>query len=92
MEAGVTLGQDKLILIARLYGVESFKNGDLPAERSNSSSIFANNTEHLSFAPEIAYNLNEKWGVSAGIGVAFRGELIAAAPSYSVGVYYRLRK
>lgn len=91
VEAGVTFGKDRLTVIGRLFGVESFKNGDSVADQAGSSnSVFANNAEHLSFAPEIAYNLNDKWGVSAGIGVALRGELIAAAPSYTVGVYYRL--
>lgn len=93
VEAGVMFGEDRLTLIGRLYGVESFKNGDTAADQvGNSNGVFANNAEHLSFAPEIAYNLNEKWGFSAGFGVALRGELIAAAPSYTVGVYYRLRK
>lgn len=93
VEAGATFGADRLTLIGRLYGVESFKNGATAAERvGNSSGIFANNAEHLTFAPEVAFNLNEKWGLSAGLAVALRGELIAAAPSYSLGVYYRLRK
>lgn len=91
-EAGATFGNNRLTTIFRLYGVESFKNGDLPAERSNPTSVFANNSEHLTFAPEVAVNLNEKWGVSAGFATALRGELIFASPSYSVGVYYRLRK
>jgi len=93
VEAGITFGDDKLTVIGRLFGVESFQNGDSVADQAASSnSVFANNAEHLSFSPEIAYNINENWGVSAGMGVAFRGELIAAAPSYSVGVYYRLTK
>ena len=67
-------------------------SGDLPADRSNSTSIFANNTEFLSFAPEVAYNFNEKFGVSAGVGMALYGKIIFASPSYSVGVFYKLTK
>ncbi len=91
-EAGATFWKKRITAIARFQGIQSFKNGDLPAERSNSTSIFANNTEYLSFAPEIAYNINEKWGVSASIGTVFYGRIIFASPSYSVGVFYKLTK
>lgn len=65
VEAGLTFWNDKITAIGRLYGISSFKNGDLPAERSNSTSVFANNAEHITFSPEVAYNINDKWGVSA---------------------------
>lgn len=90
IEAGVTFLNKKVTATARLYGIESLKNGDLPAERSNSTSIFANNSEHLTFSPSIAYNINEKWGVSAGLGKALSGEIIFANTAYSVGVFMKL--
>lgn len=90
VETGVGLFDKKLWLIGRLNAVESFKNGDT-AETTTSTSIFANNTEFTGIALEAAYYLNEKWGVSASIAGAFRGEIIAAAPSYSVGVFYDLK-
>ena len=92
IEGGVTLANNKLTLIGRLYGVKSFKNGDLPADRSNATSVFSNNTEHLSISPEIAYSINDKWGVSATVGGAISGRLIFASPSYSFGVFYKLKK
>ncbi|HFA51208.1 MAG TPA: hypothetical protein ENJ95_19525 [Bacteroidetes bacterium] len=92
IEGGLTFLKEKLTVIARLYGIESFKNGDLPAERSNSTSIFANNSEHLTFSPEIAFKLNDKWGIAAGFGTALRGELIFADPAYSFGVFYNLKR
>ncbi|MCB0519045.1 MAG: hypothetical protein H6577_04935 [Lewinellaceae bacterium] len=91
-EVGATFLKNRITAIARIQGIQSFKNGDLPSERSNSTSIFANNTEYLSFAPEIAYNITEKWGVSAGVGTVFYGRIIFASPAYSVGVYYKLTK
>jgi hypothetical protein len=92
LEAGVTFWKKKVTAIARFTGIKSFKNGDLPAERSNSTSIFANNTEFLSFSPEVAYQLNDKWGVSASVGTALFGKIIFASPAYSFGVYYKLTK
>ena len=91
-ETGVTFWKKRMTAIARFTGIKSFKNGDLPADRSNSTSIFANNTEFLSFTPEVAYHFNEKWGVSAAVGTAFYGKFIFASPSYSVGVFYKMSK
>ncbi len=92
IEAGATFANERLTAIGRLYGIKSFKNGDLPADRSNSTSVFANNSEHLTFAPELAYNINDKWGISVSTGIALSGRLIFASPSYSFGVFYKLKK
>ena len=43
-------------------------------------------------ALEAAYYFNGRWGVSASVAGAFRGEIIAAAPAYSVGVFYDLNR
>lgn len=87
VELGVGLIERKLWLTGRLNTVESFKNGDT-AENTNSTSIFANNTEFSSVGLEASYYVKNGWGVSAGVAGAFRGEIIAAAPSYSVGIFY----
>lgn len=91
IEYGFGLAKEKLWLIGRLNGVESFKNG-ATAETITSTSIFANNTEFTSFGFEAAYYISRRVGVSASVASAFRGEIIAAAPSYSVGVFYDLNK
>lgn len=88
IETGTTFFKDKLTAIVRLYGIKSFKNGNLN-EQINSTSIFANNSEHLSFSPELAYNINKKWGVSATVAGAFYGRIISANPTYSVGVFFK---
>lgn len=90
VEAGAKLFDKKLLAIARFVGVKSTNNGD-SAEQANSTSIFANNSEHFSFIPELAYNFNDKWGVSASVGTALYGKLIFANPSYSVGVFFNLK-
>ncbi len=91
LEGGLGLISNKLWLIARLTGVESLKNGDTAADVT-STSIFANNTEYLSYGIEVAYYVTKRVGFSAGYASAFRGEIIAAKPSYSVGVFYDLSK
>ncbi|MFK7908759.1 MAG: hypothetical protein AB8B69_26760 [Chitinophagales bacterium] len=91
IEGGLGLLKQKLWLIGRLNGVESFKNGET-AETTTSTSIFANNSEYTSFSVEANYLLTKKMGVSVSYATAFRGEIIAAAPSYSVGVFLDLSK
>lgn len=78
---------DKVILIGRIYGVESFENGESNVG-GNSSSVFANNAEHFSYATEVGYKFSKKFGVSATYLKAFSGQLIFANPAYSVGVFY----
>jgi len=90
-EFGVGLMNQKLWLIGRLGGVESFQNGDT-VESINNTSIFANNAEFTSFGIETSYYLTKNIGVSASFAGAFRGQIIAAAPSYSVGVFYDMSR
>ena len=90
VEAGATFLNKKVTAVARLYGVQSMKNGLPSADLSSGTSIFANNSEYLAFSPEVAYNINEKWGVSAGFGKALSGELIFSNTSYTVGVFMKL--
>ncbi|MFT5166562.1 MAG: hypothetical protein ACI8P3_001794 [Saprospiraceae bacterium] len=89
IETGTSLFKEKLSVTVRLFGIKSFKNGDLN-DQINSTSIFANNSEHLSFSPEFAYNINKRWGVSATLGTALYGRIIFANPSYSFGVFFKL--
>lgn len=85
-ELGFVL-HEKVILIGRVYGVQSFENGDSNVG-DNSSSVFANNAEHFSYAVEAGYKFSKKFGISATYLKAFSGQLIFANPAYSVGVFY----
>ncbi len=89
IETGANLFDKKLTAIVRFYGIKSFKNGDL-GDQVNSTSIFANNSEHFTFSPELAFNINKKWGVSATYATALSGRIIFASPSYSVGVFVNI--
>jgi len=90
-ETGLQFLNKKLWFIGRLDVIESLKNGDT-ISGVNSTSIFANNTEFVSIGAEVNYYLTSKLGVSAGVAGAVRGELIASAASYSVGVFVDLKK
>jgi len=91
LEFGAGLLNQKLWVIGRIGGVESFQNGDVTAANT-STSIFANNSEYTSFGVEAAYYLTKNFGASVSFASAFRGQIIAAAPSYSVGVFYDMSK
>lgn len=90
-EAGAGLLKDKLWIIGRLGGVESFNNGNRAIDAS-STGIFADRAEYTSFGVEAAYYITRQFGISASFASAFRGRIIAAAPSYSVGVFLDLSK
>ncbi len=90
-EIGVGLLDSKLWLASKFNVVESFKNGET-AESNTSTSIFANNTEYSSIALEANYYVTNRVGVSANVAGAFRGEIIAAAPSFSFGIFYDMSK
>ena len=89
IEIGGNLFDNKITPILRLSGIESFQNGDAEIG-ANSTSVFANNSEIFMFSPELAYNLNDKWGVSAGAGIPLSGRIIFSDPSFSAGVYFKL--
>ena len=90
-ELGLGFLKDRLWVIGRLYGVKSFENGATSANIT-STSIFANNTEYFSSALEVNLYLNKKLGVSVSTASASSGQIIAAAPSFSVGVFYDFSK
>jgi hypothetical protein len=90
-EFGMEFFNQKLWVIARVGGVESLKNG-ATAETVTSTSIFANNSEYVSYSVELNQYVTKKLGLSVGYTSAVRGEIIAAAPSFSVGVFLDLSK
>ena len=90
VEAGVNVLNRRAWIIGRITGVESLRNGKTAAE-VNTTSIFANNTAFTSASIELAYYVTKQVGVSASYAGAFRGQIIFASPSYSVGVFLDLK-
>lgn len=87
IEAGVTFFS-KLTTIVRLYGIRSLRNGTSTID--NATSIFSNNAEYSAFSVEVAYDITDKFGMSANIAGAYSGKLIYANAAYSFGVYMKL--
>ncbi len=85
-EFGLGIFNSRLWLSSKLNFIRSFKNGEL-SEEVNSTSIFANNTEFTSLGVEANLYLTEKIGISANYTSALSGRIIAAAPSYSFGIF-----
>lgn len=91
LEFGLGFASERLWVVGKLTGSESLKNGDTAAT-STSTSIFANNSEFTSLGAEVNYYITKKFGVSAAATGMLRGEIIADAPAYSVGVFLDLGK
>lgn len=91
LEYGLGFFNQKLWTIGRLYGIESFKNGDT-GEALNSTSIYANNAEVTNIEFELAAYVYKRIGISGSISQVLRGEIVAAAPAYSIGVFYDMSK
>ena len=85
-EVGVNWLNNRLLTTLRAYGIESMQNGTL-GEAITSTTIFANNSEHFTIAPEVAFRIQENWGVSVGYAKALSGKLIFSDPAYNVGVF-----
>ena len=86
-EAGVTKG--KITFLTRLFGVTSFQNGEDNFDMSGTS-IFGNNAEYFTIAPELAYSFSDKVGISATYFHPISGKLIFSNPAYSVGLFFNM--
>ncbi|WP_339695152.1 hypothetical protein [uncultured Roseivirga sp.] len=87
IELGTKLG-DKWLANVKVLSVNSLNNGNDLETPSNG--IFSNNIEYLAITPELAYQWNDKWGVSSAIGFAASGKRVLASPSVSFGVFFNL--
>lgn len=84
-EVGYTF-KEQLNIALKIYNLTSFENGDAAAAQNG---IFANNTEYLSFGPELSYTFKNNLGLSATAQGALSGQNILASPSYTFGAYYK---
>lgn len=89
IEAGATFVNDRIFGIARLYTVQSLQNGDSD-DIPNSTSIFANNAEHITVSPEVGFKFTNNLGFAATAAFPISGRLIFSEPSYSAGIFFEL--
>ncbi len=78
----------RFIPILKVYGVAPLVNGDDLGVPNNG--VFSNNIEYLSITPEVLYDINGKFGITASIGLAAYGKRLLAAPNFIAGVYWNL--
>ncbi len=75
-------------LAMKFVGVASLKNG-ADNVRGGMGGLYANNVSYLALGPSLFFQLNKNFGVTAGIDGATYGQNVLAAPSYSLGIYFK---
>ena len=65
----------------------SFAGGWPQSAPVNPQSLFSNYREYLSLSPEIAYHIDQAWGITIRAGTAFLGKNIFASPSFTFGIF-----
>ena len=86
-ETGTQFINNKLLILSRLHWIKPLYNGTLDASNSNGS-IFANNVESVILGGEMAFNLGEKWGVSATVTHPLFGRVIYKTQTFSGGIFF----
>lgn len=87
-EIGFGFLKKKLWLVGKSDIVRSTFNGKTAGQVN--TSVFANNAEFVAVQLEAAYQVTKHVGFSASYASAVSGKIIYAAPSYSVGVFYKM--
>jgi hypothetical protein len=75
-------------LMMKVLGVASLKNGE-DNVRGGMGGLYANNVSYLALGPSLFYQFNKNFGVTAGVDGATHGRNVLAAPSYSLGIYFK---
>lgn len=91
LELGLGFAKEKIWLVGKFDVSDSFKNGSFNEAITNTS-IFADQSEFVNLGAEINVYVTKKLGISASYTEILTGEIIAASPSYSVGVFLDLSK
>jgi len=86
-EVGYTFW-NQITLMMKMVGVASLKNGK-DNIRGGMGGLYANNVSYLALGPSLFYQFNQRFGLTAGVDGATYGQNVLAAPSYSLGVYFK---
>lgn len=86
LEAGLGFLKDRIWVVAKLNTVNSLKNKELDPQETGSG-LFANNASYASYTYELSAYVTKNMGISAAYASVFSAELIAASPTYSVGIF-----
>lgn len=88
LEGGYFVIKNKLLLILRLAGVASLKNGSL-GNVSGVAGLYANDQNFLAYGPEVHYSITNKIGLIAKFE---SGAMVKNAPSaiaYGFGIFFK---
>jgi hypothetical protein len=88
-EYGKKLGE-KIWFIGFVDIVKSLENGEilLPAKNLNTG-LYVNDQEYGAFGFKGIYEVNNNFGINAGLGGAFFGNNVAKAPALTAGIYHK---
>lgn len=87
-ELGYTVAE-AVTVSGRLTGLESFRNGDGDVT-GGMGGLFANDQRYLTYGAEVAWQMTEYVGLSAGITSAFFGRNTLSASEFSAGIFLKL--
>ncbi|MBL1213260.1 MAG: hypothetical protein HND52_07890 [Ignavibacteriae bacterium] len=88
IEGGYFVIPNKLLVILKVNGVSSLKNGSL-ANVGGAAGLYANNQSFIAYGPEVHYSLSKNIGI---IGRVESGAMVKNAPSalaFSFGVFLK---
>ncbi|OJJ14467.1 hypothetical protein BKI52_42560 [marine bacterium AO1-C] len=90
-EAGTKIfNKHWLIGFVNMYN--SLENGNRTEEFNNVlTGLFLNNQEYVSFGFKGIFYFQRNFGLNIGMGGAFSGHLVAAAPALSLGFFYEIK-
>jgi protein XagA len=80
----------KLFAILKVDVKSSLFNGNKIA--STYAGIYSNNLEYFGFNPQVMYKFKNGFGILAEMGFAAHARNIIAAPSFSGGIFYDLKR
>ncbi|MBC3759901.1 hypothetical protein H7U19_15925 [Hyunsoonleella sp. SJ7] len=81
---------EKILLIAFLDIVESFRNGNINLPVSNQlTALYVNNQEYTTYGLKIIGEITDAFGINAGFGGAFSGNNVAKSPALTLGLYHK---
>lgn len=82
---------DWLWVAAFIDGVGSFKNGDITIPTTNVlTGLYVNDQTFAGYGLKFIGEINERTGVSLGLGGAFGGRNVAKTPAISLGVFCKI--
>ena len=83
LESGYKFSK-KLLLIVRIHGQVSLKNGD--SNIKGGFGVYSNNQQYIAYNAEMIYKITEKFGVKAYYESGTKGKNIISAPVINAGI------